>query len=109
MLTWKNKNKGPTSNDYDVEAMRLFDDVVGATLGVYNNPVLARANPSPTGRLRTLAKSWAVLLGKVASNLPPKVQLKSGKLPSVSAIVMRSYMVPLDTGKCVDRKSPYLT
>lgn len=97
MMKWKKKEyyekkNIDSSNDYDVKAMQLFDNVVSATLGVYSNPAKARANiNSPAGPLKTLAKSWDILLGKVKEHLPSNAQLKSGRLPSVSAIVFRSY------------------
>jgi hypothetical protein len=93
LMTQKWMRDAKIGEAYDLKAMALFDDVVAATLSVYNNPAAANTtspanNPSSSTSpqmtsLSKLTAAWSQLL----SNVPNRTH---GPLAPLSAIVFRS-------------------
>ena len=75
LMTKKWKRDSKIGEAYDLKAMALFDDVVAATLSVYNNPAAANTT--------SLTAAWNQLL----SNVPNRTH---GPLAPLSAIVFGS-------------------
>jgi len=89
MVQWKDSS----DKNYDLKALKLFDDIIAATVSVFNNPAAAdipfdsTKNPQLTPN-NALLQSWQKLFSEVYLNelasAPP------GKLAPISAIVFRS-------------------
>jgi len=95
MIKWKNDDIIKKTNEYDVKAMELFDEVVATTVSEFNNMAAVDINFSGTQPDSPNAKTPRSSLSAAWNNLLAVIQetgfkITPGPLAPVSAIVFRS-------------------